>query len=276
MNTNPEEEEEIAADSIYNIEELEPLDDPLALDDEYDGQTFENSGSAYGSTNTTLSELDSSDDGRIILVDVNSLKSAFTLADSYAGNVPASTSISSSTTTPKAYRERDMGQASTSSGATSYASIELPLDDEINEEGEGTRSDGSDSGLGLEICSNLLADTASTSTSGKWNLALSRRFALIALCQLEFLSIFLIIFSSIRKHTHKQLQNLRPKVISNGGPTKVMRSTPSKQKGPNETFNSPTLRYSISREYKDLPVYRRMVAVHWAWHPPIVINGSSR
>lgn len=167
MNVNPEEEEEIAADSIYNIDELEPLDDPLALDGEYDGQTFENSESAFGSTNTTISELDGSEDGRIILVDVNSLKGSFTVADSYAGDARPSTSASSSTASRKTYSERNIGQTSviTRNNVENYDSIGLALD-EITEE---ARSDGSDSGLGLEICSNLVAGKASTSTDSKCN-----------------------------------------------------------------------------------------------------------
>lgn len=157
MNPNPEEEEEIAADSIYNIDDIGPLDDPLALDDEYDGRAFENSGSAYESTNTTLSELDSSDDGRIILVDVNSLKNSF--------SAPATSGYTSAA---RSKTKTGSGSQPNSSAAKAYDPIGLPLDDETAEEVEGARSDGSDSGLGLEICSNLLSEPATTSANGEY------------------------------------------------------------------------------------------------------------
>lgn len=168
MNPNPGEEEEIATDSIYNIDDIGPLDDPLALDDEYDGRTFENSGSAYESTNTTLSELDSSDDGRIILVDVNSLKNSFSAS---ATSTYASTTRSKGRTGSSPSSDRNNGQTSSSATTKTYDPIGLSLADETSEEVEGARSDGSDSGLGLEICSNLVSDQATTSANGNYKIS---------------------------------------------------------------------------------------------------------
>lgn len=59
-----EEEEEIAANSMYSIDELDPLADPLALDDDLGDQTLD-SGSGYASRSSNLSDLDRSDDGQI-------------------------------------------------------------------------------------------------------------------------------------------------------------------------------------------------------------------
>lgn len=167
MNINPDEEEEIAADSIYNIEELESLDDPLALDEEYAAQTYENSGSAYESTNTTLTELDSSDDGRIILVDVNSLKTSYSEPAAYVKKRIQKKTGTATVSSKEANSERDNGQ--TSSSSKKYTSIGLALRHDVTDEVEGVRSDGSDSGLGVEICSQQISNKPSTSTRGKQN-----------------------------------------------------------------------------------------------------------
>lgn len=179
-----EEEEEIAADSMYSIDELDPLADPLALDDDLGDRTLD-SGSGYASRSSNLSDLDSSDDGQIILVDVNSLKNSFTIPVSYAGNtLDCTTAVQSSTTTSNAMRRgandpdltceanpnADMGI-----GDVTFDQIGLTLGDEIVDEVEGSRSDGSDSGLGLELCAGLLSDK-SISPNGKCSRASCTHF----------------------------------------------------------------------------------------------------
>lgn len=170
-----EEEEEIAADSMYSIDELDPLADPLALDDDLGDRTLD-SGSGYVSRSSNLSDLDSSDDGQIILVDVNSLKNSFTIPVSYAGNTSNCTSSVQSTTTSNAIRrsanDADLTcEANTNAdmgiGDVTFDQIGLTLGDEIVDEVEGSRSDGSDSGLGLELCAGLLSDK-SVSPNGKY------------------------------------------------------------------------------------------------------------
>lgn len=168
MNSN-EEEEEIATDSMYSIDELDPLADPLALDDELGDRSLEVA-TGYMSRNSNLSDLDSSDDGQIILVDVNSLKNSFTIPVPYADNT---LEIATTTQSPTGVR-RDNGLICESSinndvgiGDVSFDPIGLTLDDEITEEVEGSRSDGSDSGLGLELCAGLLADKSTASPNGR-------------------------------------------------------------------------------------------------------------
>ncbi|XP_031618928.1 uncharacterized protein LOC116338033 [Contarinia nasturtii] len=167
MNSN-EDEEEIATDSMYSIDELDPLADPLALDDEL-GEV----GTSYATRNANLSDLDSSDDGQIILVDVNSLKNSFTIPVTYADNtIEIATSTSNVSATTR--REPTVNELNCETNAThdvgigdvSFDQIGLTLDDEITEEVEGSRSDGSDSGLGLELCAGLLADKTSASPNG--------------------------------------------------------------------------------------------------------------
>lgn len=170
-----EEEEEIAADSMYSMDELDPLADPLALDDDLGDRTLD-SGSGYVSRSSNLSDLDSSDDGQIILVDVNSLKNSFTIPVSYAGNtLDCTTSVQSSTITSNAMRRSANNpdltcEANTNAdmgiGDVTFDQIGLTLGDEIVDEVEGSRSDGSDSGLGLELCAGLLSDK-SVSPNGK-------------------------------------------------------------------------------------------------------------
>lgn len=171
MNSN-EEEEEIATDSMYSIDDIDPLADPLALDDDLADRTLD-VGSGYVSRSSTISDLDSSDDGQIILVDVNSLKNSFTIPVSYAENTIEIT------TTPQHTNETqlDVNQSQLNCvsnissdvgiGDVSFDPIGLNLDDEITEEVEGSRSDGSDSGLGLELCAGLLADKSTSSPNGK-------------------------------------------------------------------------------------------------------------
>lgn len=171
-----EEEEEIAADSMYSTElELDPLADPLALDDELGDRTLD-IGSGYASRNSNLSDIDGTDDGQIILVDVNSLKNSFTIPVSYAGNTTLD--IAPSTQPPHPIRssanESDLNcetnlNTDVGIGDVSFDPISLTLTDEITEEVEGSRSDGSDSGLGLELCAGLLTDKVS-SPNGKCNI----------------------------------------------------------------------------------------------------------
>lgn len=152
MSVNPEEEEEIAAESMYNIDDLDPLADPLALDDELGDRTLESG--VYTSRNSTITDLDSSDDGQIILVDVNTLKSSFSIPVSYpdtALDIVASPIIS----IEKVNVNETNVSADDGIGEVTFEPIALSLDDEITEEVEGARSDGSDSGLGLELCASL-------------------------------------------------------------------------------------------------------------------------
>lgn len=164
MNSN-EEEEEIATDAMYSIDELDPLADPLALDDELGDGTLDVA-SGFVSRSSNLSDLDSSDDGQIILVDVNSLKNSYTIPVSYAGNpleIGATTQV---TTTPRHSDTNPNGDVGI--GDVSFDQIGLTLGDEIAEEVEGSRSDGSDSGLGLELCAGLLTDKTA-SPNGELN-----------------------------------------------------------------------------------------------------------
>lgn len=196
MTNNPEteeDEEEIVNENMYNSDVVDPLSDPLAIDDVIINQTEEN-GSEFASGNTTLTELDSSDDGQIILVDVNSLKNAFptalpvssyescgsTLAYGISAN---NNSISSSAKESSNVRD-DKNNCSVEQGSfgtslplniasddgigVTFEPIVLALeDDEINDEIEGVRSDGSDSGLGLELSAGLVLDKANVSTTGE-------------------------------------------------------------------------------------------------------------
>lgn len=182
-----EEEEEIAADSMYNIDELDPLADPLALDDDLGDQTLD-SGSGYASRSSNLSDLDSLDDGQIILVDVNSLKNSYTIPVSYAGNTLDCTSSVQSTTSNAIRRSANdpdltcetNTNADMGIGDVTFDQIGLTLGDEITEEVEGSRSDGSDSGLGLELCAGLLSDK-SVSPNGKYRLSLFSSLAVLIL-----------------------------------------------------------------------------------------------
>lgn len=163
-----EEEEEIATDSMYSIDELDPLADPLALDDDLGDRTLD-VGSGYASRSSTLSDLDSSDDGQIILVDVNSLKNSFTIPVSYAGNtLEIQPSLQATSTIRRSANHSELiCQTNTDVegiGDVTFDQIGLTLGDEI--EVEGSRSDGSDSGLGLELCAGLLADKTA-SPNGK-------------------------------------------------------------------------------------------------------------
>lgn len=174
MNSN-EEEEEIATESMYSIDELDPLADPLALDDELGDRTTELS-SGFASRTSNLCELDSSDDGQIILVDVNSLKNSFTIPVSYAETtVEVSTTTTPSTTATRTSNGTREMQLSCEMNANndvvidgvSFDPIGLTLDDEVTEEVEGSRSDGSDSGLGLELCAGVLTDKTTAHTNSK-------------------------------------------------------------------------------------------------------------
>lgn len=172
MSTNLEDEEEIVADNMYSSSEMDPLADPLALDDEIINQTVENE-SDFASENTTITDLDSSGDAQIILVDVNSLKSSFPMPVSYANDsyesnesVVRNNHIQNSEL-PAGTSEQNVNRDDDGIGVT-YEPIALALDDEINDEVEGVRSDGSDSGLGLELSAGLLSEKPNeTSPIGK-------------------------------------------------------------------------------------------------------------
>lgn len=180
MNSN-EEEEEIATDSMYSIDDIDPLADPLALDDDLGDRALD-SGSGFSTRNSSnLSDLDSSDDGQIILVDVNSLKNSFTIpVVSYGANsleITSSSNIQTANATRRNPNETGLTcdtntititNNSVGIGDVTFDPIGLTLDDEITEEVEGSRSDGSDSGLGLELCAGLLNDKLTSSPNGNF------------------------------------------------------------------------------------------------------------
>lgn len=157
MNPNPEEEEEIATENMYATDEVDPLADPLALDDELVDRTVE-SGQELMADGTA--ELDHSDDGQIILVDVNSFRNfgesdTFEVVEETEAIHPNVNLIDISSVDV----EVNLQGASADDGiGVSFEPIALSLDDEINEEIEGARSDGSDSGLGLEISTTTISD----------------------------------------------------------------------------------------------------------------------
>lgn len=204
MTNNPEEEEEeedeeeIVSENMYNSDVVDPLTDPLAIDDVMINQTDEN-GSDFTSGDTTLTDLDSSGEAQIILVDVNSLKNAFPITipavsyeicssntDNVAYGMSSSNSSSSSSciktssvykndnginAVPDNYEEVGTSLALNVSGddgiGVTFEPIALALDDEIIDEIEGVRSDGSDSGLGLELSAGLLLDKTNASSTGE-------------------------------------------------------------------------------------------------------------
>lgn len=147
MNSNPEEEEEIATDNMYNIDELDELVDPLALDDELSDRNLESLDlNTFTSENTNF---DSSNDGKIILVDVNSLKSSFTITETFDSSIQIDSHPSPNIDDINKHQEQlKLTEPDGSNVKTSFNSIV--------EEAEGARSDGSDSGLGLELCVGLL------------------------------------------------------------------------------------------------------------------------
>lgn len=237
---NNTEEEEIPSSSIvYNQDDLlgvgDPLSDPLALDDNLDNAD-------YGSA----TDADTSADGEIILVDVNSLKSAFVSTsspetdhqyhqceevvvtttsaasspqhesidsngikfeqceDNLVSKHSASASTTSNTQTNSDNEQNDsvvlnnlLGDslldivdisdiataqrnitassidiASGSGSGSSHLNIHfepvnITLVDEVNEEGEGARSDGSDSGFGLELSSTIIPEKTVVSPVGE-------------------------------------------------------------------------------------------------------------
>lgn len=170
MTSNPEEEEEIVTENMFTADAVDPLADPLALDDDI----LNRSRNDFSSGSTTLTDLDSSGEGQIILVDVNSLKSSFPeIPIGYGDNAfvtSADNGVVNGLTTVgfETCPEIDTNLPNTSGddGISGFEPIALALDDEINEEIEGARSDGSDSGLGLELSNGLLSEkTVSTSST---------------------------------------------------------------------------------------------------------------
>lgn len=149
MNPNPEEEEEIAAENMYNIDELDALVDPLALDDELSDRNLESVDlNTFTAENTNF---DSSNDGKIILVDVNSLKSSFSIAETFDSSINIDSHSSASIDDVNKHHctedQIKLSEQDESNAKTNF--------DSIVEEAEGARSDGSDSGLGLELCVGL-------------------------------------------------------------------------------------------------------------------------
>lgn len=222
MMNNTEEEEIPSSSLVYNQDDLlggdDPLSDPLALDDNLDSAEF----------GTVTDAADTSADGEIILVDVNSLKSAFTVVTTDQTHTNDHLNLIDNNKTRLNYRQNNTHNKlvhnnlsgddscnataaaptlheSTSSkedniclqnelvlssllgdslldivdmpdisdeatvighghhGDNSHLEIHFePVNitlvdevDEVNEEVEGARSDGSDSGFGLELTSNI-------------------------------------------------------------------------------------------------------------------------
>lgn len=143
MNPNQEEEEEITADNNYNIDELDALVDPLAIDDEISDRNLESVDLDTFTAEST--NFDSSNDGKIILVDVNSLKNSFSIAETFDSSIQIDSS-------PSIKHHCTEEQLKLSKQDESNAKTNF---DAIVEEAEGARSDGSDSGLGLELCVGL-------------------------------------------------------------------------------------------------------------------------
>lgn len=231
MTNNPEEEEdeeEIVTENMYNSELVDPLSDPLAIEDVIINQT-EDDGSELASGSTTLTELDSSGEGQIILVDVNSLKNAFpatmpaspygscSSALTYGVSGNGSNITNRKKTFPHARGDKDSGtvlrdnydEVGTSlalnvSGddgiGVTFEPIALALEDEVNDEIEGVRSDGSDSGLGLELSAGILLDKSTASTSGKLKI-LSSYF------QFDLDSFFFLILYPLQKQRWRQNSN---------------------------------------------------------------------
>lgn len=170
MTSNPEEEEEIPTENMFNNDAVDPLADPLALEDELINQ----SGNDFPSGCTTLTDLDSSGEGQIILVDVNSLKTSFPeiqipFDESTFGTTDENSDVNDLATVDFVTCpdiDGNLPNTSGDDGISDFEPIALALDDEINEEIEGARSDGSDSGLGLELSAGILTDkTVSTSST---------------------------------------------------------------------------------------------------------------
>lgn len=130
-----EEDDGVSASSVLlfheNVDQTsqqsceDPLSDPLALDD-----------SLNGSLSRDLRDLDStSTDGQIIIVDVNRLKNTeLHLKDDNMMNTPCS-------------------GASETEADENFTKQMLGIEETAIE--EGVRSDGSDSGLGLELAGNV-------------------------------------------------------------------------------------------------------------------------
>lgn len=180
MTSNPEEEEEIVAEAMFSSDAVDPLADPLALDEE-----LVNRSSEFTSGSTTLTDLDSSGDGQIMLVDVNSLKSSFPeIPIPYSSTFAASAASSDvDGLTSMAFEtcpdlSASLPNTSVDDGIAGFEPIALALDDENNEEIEGARSDGSDSGLGLELSSGLLSEktVSAPSSIGAYSLPICVEF----------------------------------------------------------------------------------------------------
>lgn len=201
---NNTEEEEIPSSSIMygqddQLGNEDPLSDPLALDDNIEVTDF-----------LSKSDVDTSTEGKIILVDVNSLRGAFS-DPKPIGEDPSSTD-NESRTVNKSKSENDSGiglcegpssnskeqnevgmclgdsllglvdipditgnttESNQSASDDSQLNIQfqttpITLVDEVNEEGEGARSDGSDSGFGLELSSSLINEKAIAPPIGEW------------------------------------------------------------------------------------------------------------
>lgn len=187
---NNTEEEEIPSSSImYGQDDQlgndDPLSDPLALDDNIEVTDF-----------LSKSDVDTSTEGKIILVDVNSLRGAFSDpkpfgydtsdTDSERRNVNKSKSENDSgiglcegpSNNLKDQNEVgdsllglvDMPDIATNAAESNqsgnddsqlnihFQPVPITLVDEENGEGEGARSDGSDSGFGLELSSSLISE----------------------------------------------------------------------------------------------------------------------
>lgn len=203
MMNNSEEEEIPSSAIVYNQDDLlgedDPLSDPLALDDNIDTADF--------GVNT---DVDTSAEGEIILVDVDSLKSAFAtnmpdvtkldadkenllikddkckLVDNSNGDLNEQNKINVQNDTVLGTILSDSlldivdltdievtnveNHGSTGDDSQldiHFEPVNITLVDEVNEETEGTRSDGSDSGFGIELSSNIIPGKAVVPSTGR-------------------------------------------------------------------------------------------------------------
>ena len=180
-------EEEPIDNSDGDLSQADPLTDPLAIEencdevkktDEVTVSGAQKAGYTFGSA--AIKEIDNSG-GKIILIDVNSLKKSFpneASEDRNAIHENASENDTSQASSSRSELLDDSRKLSVTTPRTlasasspipdSNGTVSLTLDDNINEEVEGARSDGSDSGLGLELSSSLIPDESGLSKIGEF------------------------------------------------------------------------------------------------------------
>lgn len=186
MMNNTEEEEVPSSSIMYGQDDQlgndDPLSDPLALDDNIEVTDF-----------MPKSDVDATTEGKIILVDVNSLRGAFSDPEPFGDDTSHADSERCNVNKTKSENDSGIGlcegpsnnlkdqnevgdsllglvdipaNAAESNQSVSddsqlniqFQPVPITLVDEENGEGEGARSDGSDSGFGLELSSSLISD----------------------------------------------------------------------------------------------------------------------